>query len=276
MKTALTIAGSDSGGGAGIQADLRTFAAHDVFGASVITAVTAQNPRCVSRIDGLPAESVRSQIRTVREALMIHAVKTGMLFSAEIIAAVADELESLDCPLVIDPVMISTSGTRLLRDDALALFRERMLPLADCVTPNIPEAEFLTGLKIDSTGSAVAAAEKIAKDWQTNVVLKGGHAEQEEQAADVIYHAGGGMVYALSAPRLKLPPLTAHGTGCTFSAVLAACLAKGEAVESALISAKAFVLGSLAESRTIGTGLRGMFPPSDPAVYREQIQVRSL
>ncbi len=276
MNTALTIAGSDSGGGAGIQADLRTFSAHGVFGASVITAVTAQNPRRVSRIDGLPAESVRSQISTVREALTIHAVKTGMLFSAEIIAAVAEELESLDCPLVIDPVMISTSGAKLLRDDALAMFRERMLPLADWVTPNIPEAEFLTGLKIDSSASAAAAAEKIAKDWQTNVVLKGGHAEQEEEAADMICHAGCGKVYALTAPRLKLPSLTAHGTGCTFSAALAACLAKGEAAESALISAKAFVLGSLAESCQIGENLRGMFPPSDPAAYRKQIQVRSL
>ncbi len=277
MNAALTIAGSDSGGAAGIQTDLRTFTANGVFGCSAITAVTAQNPCGVSRIDGLPPECVRSQIDAVCSVLNIQAVKTGMLFSAEIIGAVAEALKKMDCPVVVDPVMISTSGARLLKEDALVLFREQILPLADWVTPNIPEAEFLTGLTVQNTESAVRAAEMIAARWHTNVVLKGGHAENDRFATDVVCSEKTAVCY-LTAPRLAVAPLTTHGTGCTFSAALAAALAKGETAESALISAKAFVLGSLAEAQEIGkagTGLSGMFPPQTLQKYRMQIQLRN-
>ncbi len=275
IAAALTIAGSDSGGGAGIQADLRTFSMNGVFGASVITSVTSQNPRKVFRIDGMDPACVQSQISAVRDALSVSAVKTGMLFSGEIIAAAAEELKKFICPIIVDPVMISTSGSKLLRDDALDLFKELILPIADWVTPNLPEAEFLADMKIVSPETAAEAARKISGLWNLNVVLKGGHAENDKSATDIICGKDG-KLYTLSAPRLALPPLTAHGTGCTFSAALAAFTAQGQTAENALISAKAFVLGSLAEARCIGENLYGMFPPSELELYRKQIRTGEL
>lgn len=277
IPAALTIAGSDSGGGAGIQADLRTFTAHGVFGCSVITAVTAQNPLAVTDVEPVSPEVVCAQLRAVFAALDIRAVKTGMLFSAEIIDAVADELEKRDSavPLVVDPVMISTSGSKLLKDDALALLQTRILPIADWITPNMPEAEMLSGRKITDRTSAVAAAELIAARWNVGVILKGGHAEGEQESADII--CVGEKRFKLSSPRLALPPLTSHGTGCTFSAALAANLAKGMAFSDALCRAKAFVFGSLAEAKCIGRGnLCGMFPPQDAASYLKMISIGTV
>lgn len=273
IPVAMTVAGSDSGGGAGIQADLRTFTACGVFGTSAITAVTSQNPREVVRVDELPPEAVRSQIETVFKELNIRAVKTGMLFSAPVIAAAAESLAGRKCPLVVDPVMVSTSGMKLLRDDALALLQEKILPLADWITPNIPEAELLSGLRIDSMKAVVRAAEAIAAKWDTCVVVKGGHADGDPEAADVVCTTE--RTLKLTTPRLATAPLTAHGTGCTFSAALTAALAKGLDDLHALIEAKAFVLGSLAEARAIGRPgpnmLSGMFPPADPSVYQSKI-----
>lgn len=274
IPVALTVAGSDSGGGAGIQADLRTFSALGVFGASAITAITSQNPAEVTRVDGLPPEGVAAQIETVFSKLQISAVKTGMLFSAEIIDAVANTLAAKKCPVVVDPVMISTSESKLLKDDALVMLQEKILPLADWITPNIPEAELISGMTIRSMKDAAAAAEKIAAKWNTGVILKGGHAEGDNEAADVVCTAE--RIFKLSAQRLSLPPYAAHGTGCTLSSAIAACLAKGMNDIDALIAAKAFVLGSLYEARAIGNGVFGMFPPADPAYYQKQILIGQL
>lgn len=274
IPVALTVAGSDSGGGAGIQADLRTFSALGVFGASAITAITSQNPAEVTRVDGLPPEGVVAQIETVFSKLQIAAVKTGMLFSAEIIDAVANTLAAKKCPIVVDPVMISTSGSKLLKDDALVMLQEKILPLADWITPNIPEAELISGMTIRSMKDAAAAAEKIAAKWNTGVILKGGHAEGDNEAADVVCTAE--RIFKLSAQRLSLPPYAAHGTGCTLSSAIAANLAKGMSDIDALIAAKAFVLGSLHEARAIGNGVFGMFPPADPEYYQKQILIGQL
>lgn len=274
IPVALTVAGSDSGGGAGIQADLRTFSALGVFGASAITAVTSQNPAEVTRVDGLPPEGVVSQIETVFSKLQIRAVKTGMLFSAEIIEAVAASLAEKNCPVVVDPVMISTSGSKLLKDDALAMLQNKILPLANWITPNIPEAELISGMTIRSIKDAAAAAEKIAAEWNTGVILKGGHAEGDNEAADIV--CAKGRLLKLSVQRLLLPPYAAHGTGCTLSSAIAAYLARGLDDIDALIAAKAFVLGSLNEARAIGNDVYGMFPPEDPQFYQKQIVIGQL
>lgn len=274
IPVALTVAGSDSGGGAGIQADLRTFSALGVFGASAITAVTSQNPTEVTRVDGLPPEGVVAQIETVFSKLQIRAVKTGMLFSAEIIEAVADRLAEKNCPIVVDPVMISTSGSKLLKDDALAMLQEKILPLADWITPNIPEAELISGMAIRSANDAVAAAEKIAAKWNTGVILKGGHAEGDNDAADIVCTKE--LRLKLSTQRLSLPPYAAHGTGCTLSSAIAAYLAKGLNDIDALIAAKAFVLGSLDEAKAIGHNVFGMFPPANPESYQKKIIIGQL
>ncbi len=277
IPVALTIAGSDSGGGAGVQADLRTFSACGIFGASAITAVTSQNPQKVSRVDALSPEAVRTQIEIVFEALNVRAVKTGMLFSADIIAAVANSLKDKKCPVVVDPVMVSTSRVRLLKDDALEILQSDILPIADWITPNFPEAELLAGFPIQSVQDAVRAAETIAAKWDTCVIVKGGHAEGESEAADIVCTTE--RTFKLAAARLQLPPYAAHGTGCTFSAALTAALAQGQNDLQALFSAKAFVLGSLAEARSIGkTGMDvyGMFPPSHPEKYQKQILIGNL
>lgn len=276
IPAALTIAGSDSGGGAGIQADLRTFSANGVFGTSAIAAVTSQNPATVTRVDALPPEAVAEQIRCVMEQIDISAVKTGMLFSAEIIRAVAMALKDIQIPLVIDPVMISTSGSKLLRDDALETLMETLLPMATWITPNIPEAELLSGMRIQSLPDAVAAAQKIVARWNTGVLLKGGHAEGERESADIVCTAD--RLFRISANRLMLPPHATHGTGCTLSAAIAAFLAKGETDLQAIVSAKAFVLGSLAEARSIGRKelTAAMFPPAQLETYKKQILISKL
>lgn len=276
IPAALTIAGSDSGGGAGIQADLRTFSANGVFGTSAIAAVTSQNPAIVTRVDALPPEAVAEQIRCVMEQIDISAVKTGMLFSAEIIRAVAMALKDIQIPLVIDPVMISTSGSKLLRDDALETLMETLLPMATWITPNIPEAELLSGMRIQSLPDAVAAAQKIVARWNTGVLLKGGHAEGERESADIVCTAD--RLFRISANRLMLPPYATHGTGCTLSAAIAAFLAKGETDLQAIVSAKAFVLGSLAEARSIGRKelTAAMFPPAQLETYKKQILISKL
>lgn len=277
IPAALTVAGSDSGGGAGIQADLRTFTALGVFGASAITAATSQNPKQVARIDAIPPEGVAAQIETVFAALNIRAVKTGMLFSAAIAETAARALAGRKCPLVCDPVMISTSGAKLLADDALEAVKTSILPLADWITPNIPEAELLSGRRIDSMKSAAEAAEAIAAEWDTCVVVKGGHAEGDSEAADIVCTTE--RTFKIYTQRLTLPPYAAHGTGCTFSAALAAALARGEDDRHSLITAKAFVLGSLTEARSIGAkpnDVFAMFPPADLEIYRNRVLIGGL
>ena len=276
IPVAMTIAGSDSGGGAGIQADLRTFSALGVFGSSAITAVTSQNPCAVARVDALPPDAVAEQIRTVLDVIDIRAVKTGMLHSAEIIRTVANCLKQTQLPLVIDPVMISTSGSKLMLDDALECMMTNLLPLATWITPNIPEAELLSGMKIRSSDDVAVAAEKIATRWNTGVILKGGHAESDRMAADIV--CSGDLLCSLATPRLSLPPHAAHGTGCTLSAAITAFLAKEESPLQAIVAAKAFVLGSLAEARMIGKvqPVAAMVPPAELEKYKKQIMISRL
>ncbi len=258
---ALTIAGSDSGGGAGIQADLRTMSAIGVYGCSVITAVTSQNPRRVYRVDTLPPEAVTTQMDAVFDCFAVKAVKTGMLANAGIVRAVAAvwRKRKLQLPLIVDPVMVATSGSRLLEVDAIAALTDELLPLAAWITPNIPEAELLLGEKLDGRAALRQGAEALAKRWGVSCLLKVGHAlEGESEAADVVAHDG--KLYRLSAP--VVPDCQcSHGTGCTLSAALAALLAGGTPWKNTLREAKGFVYGSLLECAPVGPGCEAMYPP---------------
>lgn len=258
---ALTIAGSDSGGGAGIQADLRTFAAYGVFGCSAIAAVTAQNPFEVGRVDTMPPESVVAQIDAVTAEFAVSAVKTGMLANAAIVEAAAAAVAELEnIPLVVDPVMVSTSGHRLLDQDAIDIVKTKLLPLADWMTPNIPEAEILTGMKITGRRDMVAAALECSDRWNCGCIVKGGHASGETGRAEDIV-AIDGEVLRLSTPLVEDTRAT-HGTGCAFSAALAAGLALDFGWHEALKAAKAFVFGSLTEAVLPGWRVEAMYPPS--------------
>jgi hydroxymethylpyrimidine kinase/phosphomethylpyrimidine kinase len=258
---ALTIAGSDSGGGAGIQADLRTFAAFGVFGTSAITAVTAQNPQKVSRVDALPAAGVEAQIKAVLAKIAVRSVKTGMLFNSEIIETVSRELAGKDLLFILDPVMVSSSGARLLEEDAVSVLADKLMPLASWITPNVPEAELLLGREIRNNDDALIAVEEFGRRWDCSVILKAGHLEQESDvAADLVYHQG--KIYELSSPRVS-ETKAAHGTGCTLSAALAAAFALDLPWKKALRMAKGFVYGSLNEYVNIGAGIEAMYPPAE-------------
>ena len=259
---ALTIAGSDSGGGAGVQADLRTFNALGVFGTSVITAVTSQNPAEVRRIDAIPAEGVAAQLGAVLDRLAVKCAKSGMLFSAPVVEAVAAVVSERRLSLVCDPVMVSTSGAPLLCDDAVDAVRRLLLPHAMWITPNIPEAELLTGRSITSRAECLAAARECADRWGVSVLLKTGHADYGRgEAADFVVREG--ECFELVSPRLRLSGFTAHGTGCTLSAAMAAGFALGFPWDECIREAKAFVLGSLRENVRVGEGIDAMYPPSE-------------
>lgn len=258
---AMTIAGSDSGGGAGIQADLRTFAAFGVYGCCAITAVTAQNPSAVNRIDALPPESVKSQIETVLARIAVKAVKTGMLFNAATVEAATVGLDGRNLPLVVDPVMIATSGARLLQDDAINAIKAQLLPLATWITPNLPEAEMLSGIRVNGRRSMIEAAQFCANEWKCGCLLKGGHLPGKLSVAiDIICY--GDELYELCSPMVS-NSRASHGTGCTLSAAFTAALALGSTWQKAAVMAKEFVYGSLSETVTIGNKLEAMFPPFD-------------
>ena len=248
LPAVLTVAGSDSGGGAGIQADLQTFAALGVFGTSAITCVTAQNPQEVSGVYPLPPAAVAEQIRAVLRGFPIAAAKTGMLYSAPIIRAVAAALRALrGAPLVVDPVMVATSGARLLRQDAVRTLLDELLPLATVVTPNVPEAECLAGMSIRSARQAATAARLIAERHGTACVVKGGHLPGRD-VVDVLFT--GGRWYAFHGARVVGRPT--HGTGCCFSAALAAALARGMELPAAVRTARDFVTAALQQAVRVG------------------------
>ena len=257
----LTIAGSDSGGGAGIQADLRTFYASGVYGCSVISAVTAQNPDKVRKVDTLPAESVKAQLESVLESFPVRFAKTGMLANREIIACTAEAIQKYDLEIIVDPVMVSTSGTRLLEASAIGAIKEKLFPHAEWITPNIPEAELLCGKTLAGENALADAAEFLYKKYKCNVLLKSGHAITTEEIRDIVCYKG--ELFTLSSPVVKINGNTAHGTGCTLSAALAANSALGKSWQEALISAKSFVYGSLCESRQIHDRLSQMYPPQN-------------
>lgn len=250
MRTALTIAGSDSGGGAGIQADLKTFAAHGVFGMSAITAITAQNTLGVSALLALPPELVVAQIDAVTADLAPAAIKIGMLANAAIARAVAGRLRALAgrVPLVLDTVMAAKGGASLLDADAIETIRRDLLPLASVVTPNVPEAEALTGLTIGSLDDLRAAAMALIGLGARAALVKGGHLGGP--AIDVLFD--GRMFIELRADRLLTRHT--HGTGCTFSSAIAARLALGDDLASAARAAKAYITRAIAQAPGLGAG----------------------
>ena len=250
--SALTIAGSDSGGGAGIQADLKTFAAHRVHGLSAIAALTAQNTRGVTAVHVPPPAFLRAQIAACFDDFRIVAVKIGMLADAEVIAALADELaarRALGFALVLDPVMVATSGARLLADDAMDALRTRLLPLADLVTPNLPEAEVLTGRAIPDAAAAEAAIAQLLAAGARAVLLKGGHLDEGETVID--RYDDGLLDAEFIHDRLALE---GHGTGCTLASAIAANLCLGMPLSLAVETATDYIERALRGGYRPGRG----------------------
>jgi len=247
LPIALTIAGSDSGGGAGIQADLKTFAAHGVHGCSAITCLTAQNPCGVRAIQAATARIVVHQVEAVFEALPPKAVKTGMLYSSEIIGAVATLFaRGKRPPLVVDPVMVATSGAPLLEPAAMEKLKRELLPLAALVTPNLHEAEMLLRCQIRTLDDLKSAAEQILHEYGCPALVKGGHLTDLDQATDVYFDGRNWLV--LKAPFVR--NVATHGTGCTYSAAITAGLALGQALPQSVRLAKQYI------TRAIGTSHR--------------------
>ncbi|MCS7143067.1 MAG: bifunctional hydroxymethylpyrimidine kinase/phosphomethylpyrimidine kinase [Aigarchaeota archaeon] len=248
VPRALTIAGSDSGGGAGIQADLKTFAALGVHGMSAITCITAQNTAKVTQVVPLDARAILEQVRVCVEDIGVDAIKTGMLFSASIIEAVTAEVARLEVPIVVDPVMVAKSGAQLLRDDAIEAMKG-LISVATVVTPNAYEARLLTGLEIKSVEDQIDAARSIAGWGSKAVVVKGGHLYGDEVVDVLLY---GDRVFRFVSKRIDTK--NTHGTGCVFASAIAAELAKGRDVVDAVGVAKEFVTSSIAYSFAIGRG----------------------
>ena len=253
---ALTIAGSDSSGGAGIQADLKTFSAFGVYGASVLTALTAQNTRGVTAVEPVAASFVVAQMEAVLSDLEVGAIKTGMLANAGIVKAVTDRLrEAPRRPLVVDPVMVATSGDVLLEHDAIDALKRELFPIADVITPNLPEAaRLLETSEAASEADAIAQAKALLALGCGAVLLKGGHGRGAE-AVDIFCDAAGVERFV----RPRVDTRHTHGTGCTLSAAIAALLARGVGLREAVGRAKAFVWQALQEGRTLGVG-RGNGP----------------
>ena len=257
LPCALTIAGSDSGGGAGIQADLKTFAALRVHGTSAVTCLTAQNPEHVLSVHPAPPEIVRDQIRAVLAELSPAAIKTGMLYSARIIKSVLEALRLTDVPLIVDPVMISTSGAQLLRRDAVTAMREELFPRAELVTPNLSELEFLLRTKIKTPEELRSAARELYAQYQCPVLAKGGHLRGRE-ALDFFFDGRDELM--LQSPRIA--GVSTHGTGCTYSAAITAYRARGYALAKAVAAAKDFISQTISRSYRCGShDVLGIIPP---------------
>ncbi|MCD8489725.1 MAG: bifunctional hydroxymethylpyrimidine kinase/phosphomethylpyrimidine kinase [Desertifilum sp.] len=251
IPVALTIAGSDSGGGAGIQADLRTFAFHCVHGTSAITCVTAQNTLGVTRVDALPVEAVIAQIEAVRSDIGVQAAKTGMLLNPSIIAAVAQQVK--DYPfanLVVDPVMVSRTGAQLIDDEAIAILREQLIPQATLVTPNRYEAQILSGLHIQSLDDMRAAAQRIYQQVGVPILIKGGGLSGAARGVDIWFD--GKRDETLKTTTVETQHT--HGTGCTLAAAIAAQLALSQDLFPAVQLAKAYVTQALQHALAIGQG----------------------
>lgn len=248
---ALTIAGSDSGGCAGIQADLKTFAALGLHGMSVITSVTAQDTRRVYMSSELPLENIQRQIEAVIEDIGVDAVKTGMLPSAEVIRLVTEQIKHFEIKrIVVDPVMVSTGGDRLVRDDALEAMKTALFPLATVVTPNLPEAELLVGHEITGKQDLAEAAQEIFELGSRSVIVKGGHLDDPGHSTDYLYD--GKELISLVGPRLD--SRNTHGSGCTFASAITAYLARGLDLKDAARQAKEFVTEAIRHSLSLGHG----------------------
>ena len=259
----LTIAGSDSGGGAGIQADLKTFQELDVYGTSVITAVTAQNTTGVSAIFPMSSQAVQAQLTAIGSDFEITSLKTGMLFDPEIIKETAAAIQRYNWKkLIVDPVMIAKGGAKLLQQEAVEALKTHLLPLAYLVTPNIPEAEALTGIAITNATSRRQAAEKILMLGAQAVVIKGGHEEDTKYAGDYFLHENGESLLYRSA---RIETDQTHGTGCTFAAAVTAELAKGRELQEAIYTAKEFIQAAISDPLNIGSG----HGPTNHSAYKK-------
>ncbi|MBP2459849.1 MULTISPECIES: bifunctional hydroxymethylpyrimidine kinase/phosphomethylpyrimidine kinase [unclassified Rhizobium] len=249
-SVAMTIAGSDSGGGAGIQADIKTFSALDVFATSVITAVTAQNTRGVSAVEDISPTMIREQMRAVLADIEVHAIKIGMVSRCETIRAVAEGLADYRGPMVLDPVMVATSGDRLLREDAISALIASLVPKATIVTPNLPEAALLTGMPVAETRSDMTRqAEIILNAGARAVLMKGGHGCGRD-SIDLLFDQSG--VTAFSSPRVDTK--NDHGTGCTLAAAITAGLARGLSLHESVGAAKTYLQDALIAGRNLSIG----------------------
>lgn len=249
MQKVLTIAGTDPSGGAGAQADLKTFMAHKVYGMSIITALVAQNTLGVRDIMNVTPAFLREQFDCVFEDIEPDAIKIGMVSEPELIHVIVEKLKQYHGKhIVVDPVMVSTSGSRLLADRALQALKEELIPLSSIITPNIPEAEVLCNFKITSKEDMLAAAKQIAQDYAGYILIKGGHFE--ERADDLLYHDG--TAVWLECEHIDNP--NTHGTGCTLSSAIASNLALGKSIEESVKSAKAYISGALRDGLDLGKG----------------------
>lgn len=249
MKTCLTIAGSDSSGGAGIQADLKTMTVNGVYAMSVITALTAQNTQGVTGILDVSPEFITEQMDAVFTDIYPDAIKIGMVSSPEIVEAIAASLEKYQAKnIVLDPVMVATSGAKLLKEEAMDSLINRLIPLADVITPNIPEGEILAGMEITNEEQMIKAAEKIGKKYDCAVLLKGGH--RVNDANDLLYRDGEFKWFR--SERIDNP--NTHGTGCTLSSAIGANLAKGYDIDQAIEKAKDYLTGALRAGLDLGKG----------------------
>ncbi|SFD99841.1 hydroxymethylpyrimidine/phosphomethylpyrimidine kinase [Paenibacillus catalpae] len=262
VARALTIAGSDSGGGAGIQADLKTFQELGAYGMSALTAITAQNTLGVQGVYPLAKEAVKEQIHSVGSDIGVDALKTGMLFSAEIIEEVAEAIAYFGwSKVVVDPVMIAKGGASLLQADAVRSLTKKLLPLTMIVTPNIPEAEYLTGMAIRNKADKLEAAKKLFSFGTRYVLIKGGH-EAGDEAVDLLFEGSG--YTELSGKRIDTS--RTHGTGCTYSAALTAGLAQGLGIVEAVQQAKAYIQAAIEDGIIIGSG----HGPTNHWAYRKR------
>ena len=249
MHTALTIAGSDSSGGAGVQADLKTMLANGVFGESVITALTAQNTMGVDAVMNVPADFIEAQMKAVFTDIFPDAVKIGMVSEKALICVIAEKLNQYQAKnVVVDPVMVATSGAHLISEDAIDTLKQKLFPLATVLTPNIPEAEVLTGMEIKSAEDMIKAAEQISKEYGCAVLCKGGH--QIHTANDLLF--ADGTYHWFEGKRIDNP--NTHGTGCTLSSAIASNLAKGYNLQTAVKRAKEYISGALAAMLDLGAG----------------------
>ena len=262
---ALTVAGSDCSAGAGLQADLKTFGALGVFGVTAVTCVVAEVPGKVARIDAVDARNVREQMELLLASFPIRAIKTGLLFSAEVVEVVASILEKhrSKIPLVVDPVMVATSGDPLLRPNAIEFYQMRLFPLATLVTPNIPEAAALSGRPVREPGEMKSVGNELARKFATRILLKGGHLAGDA-ATDLL--CDGTTVVEFSAP--FVPGVSTHGTGCTYSAAIAARLALGDPLPKAIATAKEFVSRAIREYFSWQTSLGEIHALNHDATHR--------
>lgn len=266
MKVALSVAGSDSGAGAGIQADLKTFSALGVYGCTAITAITAQNTRQVAQISEIPPEMIKAQIMSVRSDSPPDAIKIGMVYSRQAIRSVSDALKNAKAPIVLDPILATGTGAKLLRDDAVADFISKLIPLCTLITPNRMEAEKLSGISIKSEQDGIKAAERIHALGARNVIVKGGHFGRAT-VTDLLLD-GKGRLTRISNPRVDIEE--SHGSGCNFSASATAYLARGFALEESCRMANEYVHSAIKNAVRVGRGLPVTNPLS--AIYRDAMR----